>query len=72
MGFLEDDREKRGRRIYGLPSLGGVQVAEELFTAQDIEEVIVASQKIPPERLERLEAMCAGRSMLVTPRRAVQ
>ena len=66
VGFLDDDREKRGRRINGLPILGGLDAAEEIFATQRVEEVIVASQKIPPERLERLNTMCAARGVLVT------
>jgi FlaA1/EpsC-like NDP-sugar epimerase len=66
VGFLDDDREKRGTRIYGLPILGGLDVAEEVFAAHDVEEVIVASQKIPPERIQRLEAMCTARGVLMT------
>lgn len=66
VGFLDDDRHKRGRRIYGLPILGGLDLAEEIFTAQQVEEVIVASQKIPPERLEQLSALCTARGVLVT------
>jgi UDP-GlcNAc:undecaprenyl-phosphate/decaprenyl-phosphate GlcNAc-1-phosphate transferase len=66
VGFLDDDRDKRGRRINGVPILGGLDVAEEIFAAQQVEEVIVASRKITPERLERLNAMCAARGVLVT------
>jgi UDP-GlcNAc:undecaprenyl-phosphate GlcNAc-1-phosphate transferase len=66
VGFLDDDRQKRGRRIYGLPILGGLDAADAIFAAQQVEEVIVASQKIPPERLEQLSAMCTARGVLVT------
>ena len=66
VGFLDDDRQKRGRRIHGLPILGGLDAAEAIFSAQQVEEVIVASQKIPPERIERLSAMCTARGVLVT------
>ena len=66
VGFLDDDRQKRGRRIYGLPILGGLDAAEAIFAIQQVEEVIVASQKISPERLERLSAMCTASGVLVT------
>ena len=42
-GFLDDDRDKRGTRIYGLPVLGGLEIADELFSSLGIDEVIVAS-----------------------------
>jgi UDP-GlcNAc:undecaprenyl-phosphate GlcNAc-1-phosphate transferase len=66
VGFLDDDRDKRGTRIYGLPVLGGLEIAEEALAAQGIEEVIVASPKIPPERVRQLEAMCTPRGVAVT------
>jgi UDP-GlcNAc:undecaprenyl-phosphate GlcNAc-1-phosphate transferase len=66
VGFLDDDRDKRGTRIYGLPVLGGLEIADELLAARGIKEVIVASQKIPPERLRQLEAMCTARGVVVT------
>ena len=66
VGFLDDDRGKRGTRIHGLPVLGGVEMAEEVLAAQAVEEVIVASGKIPPERVRQLEALCTARGVAVT------
>jgi UDP-GlcNAc:undecaprenyl-phosphate/decaprenyl-phosphate GlcNAc-1-phosphate transferase len=66
VGFLDDDHNKRGRRINGLPILGGLDVADEIFATQQVQEVIVASHKISPERLERLGTLCAARGVLVT------
>jgi UDP-GlcNAc:undecaprenyl-phosphate/decaprenyl-phosphate GlcNAc-1-phosphate transferase len=66
VGFLDDDRNKRGTRIYGLPVLGGLDTAEEVCAAHGVAEVIVASQKIPLERVQRLEAICTARGVLVT------
>jgi UDP-GlcNAc:undecaprenyl-phosphate GlcNAc-1-phosphate transferase len=66
VGFLDDDRGKRGMRIHGLPVLGGLEMAEEVLAAQAVGEVIVASEKIPPERVRRLEAMCTARGVAVT------
>jgi FlaA1/EpsC-like NDP-sugar epimerase len=66
VGFLDDDQGKRGTRIHGLPVLGGLEMAEEVLAAQAVGEVIVASEKIPPERVRRLEAMCTARGIAVT------
>jgi UDP-GlcNAc:undecaprenyl-phosphate GlcNAc-1-phosphate transferase len=66
VGFLDDDQNKRGRRINGLPILGGLDVAEEIFAAQQVQEVIVASHKISSERLDRLSTLCAARGVMVT------
>src|SRR6185436_19308869 len=66
IGFLDDDRDKRGTRILGLPVLGGLETAENVCATQRIVEVIVASQKIPRERVQRLETMCSAHGILVT------
>lgn len=66
VGFLDDDRSKRGTRIHGLPVLGGIEMAEEILAAQAIGEVIVSSERIPPERARQLEAMCTVRGVTVT------
>jgi hypothetical protein len=41
-------------------------MAEEILAAQAVGEVIVASEKIPPERVRRLEALCTARGVAVT------
>jgi FlaA1/EpsC-like NDP-sugar epimerase len=66
VGFLDDDRDKRGTRIDGVPVLGGLDVAEELLATQNVEEVIVASTKIPALRVRELETLCAPRGVAVT------
>jgi UDP-GlcNAc:undecaprenyl-phosphate GlcNAc-1-phosphate transferase len=65
VGFLDDDRRKRGT-LYGLPILGGLDAAEEILIAHQVDEVIVASKKIPRARLEQLASMCAARGVAVT------
>lgn len=66
VGFLDDDRDKRGTRIHGLPVLGGLEAAGDVCVTQRIGEVIVASQKILPDRVRRLEAICSPRGIVVT------
>ncbi len=65
VGFLDDDRTKVGTRIHEVPVLGGLEAAEELLAQYRIGEVIVASDKIPVERVRHLEAICAARSVPV-------
>jgi len=65
VGFLDDDRWKAGTRIHGVPVLGGVAQAGGLLARHRIGEVIVASDKIPAERLRELEALCAARGVAV-------
>jgi UDP-GlcNAc:undecaprenyl-phosphate GlcNAc-1-phosphate transferase len=65
VGFLDDDRTKAGSRIHEVPVLGGLDGLDELLARFRINEVVVASDKIPAERVRRLEAICAGRGVPV-------
>jgi UDP-GlcNAc:undecaprenyl-phosphate GlcNAc-1-phosphate transferase len=65
VGFIDDDRAKAGTRIHGVPVLGPLDQLEALLRAHPVEEVVVASRKIPPDRLYRLEATCAARGVVV-------
>jgi UDP-GlcNAc:undecaprenyl-phosphate GlcNAc-1-phosphate transferase len=65
VGFIDDDRAKAGTRIHGVPVLGPLDELEVLLRAHPVEEVVVASRKIPPDRLYRLEATCAARGVVV-------
>lgn len=59
VAFLDDDPAKRWRRIRGVPVLGGAERIEEVLSAQRIDEVVVASRRIPPERVRRVTSACA-------------
>lgn len=65
VGFLDDDRSKIGTRIHEVPVLGTLDRAEDLLLEHKIGEVIVSSEKIPPDRLAQLEAICTSRGVPV-------
>jgi UDP-GlcNAc:undecaprenyl-phosphate/decaprenyl-phosphate GlcNAc-1-phosphate transferase len=65
VGFLDDDRSKVGTRIHEVPVLGGLDRADDLLAAHRVVEVIVASRKIPGDRLRALEAVCASRGVSI-------
>jgi UDP-GlcNAc:undecaprenyl-phosphate GlcNAc-1-phosphate transferase len=65
VGFLDDDRSKVGTRIHKVPVLGGLDRAEDLLATHRVVEVIVASSKIPGDRLRALEALCSARGVSV-------
>jgi UDP-GlcNAc:undecaprenyl-phosphate GlcNAc-1-phosphate transferase len=65
VGFIDDDRAKAGTRIHGVPVLGPLESIETLLRAQRVEQILVASRKIPPERLHRLETACAAHGVAV-------
>jgi UDP-GlcNAc:undecaprenyl-phosphate GlcNAc-1-phosphate transferase len=65
VGFIDDDRAKLGTRIHGVSVLGSLYEIEALLRAHAVEEVVVASRKIPLERLRRLEGACAAHGVAV-------
>jgi UDP-GlcNAc:undecaprenyl-phosphate GlcNAc-1-phosphate transferase len=65
VGFLDDDRSKIGMRIHEVPVLGDLATVESLLESRRVAEVIVASDRIPAERIRRLEAICASRGIAV-------
>jgi UDP-GlcNAc:undecaprenyl-phosphate GlcNAc-1-phosphate transferase len=65
VGFIDDDRAKAGTRIHGVPVLGALEEIETLLRAHRVDQVVVASRKIPPERLRRLQIACAAQGVAV-------
>jgi UDP-GlcNAc:undecaprenyl-phosphate GlcNAc-1-phosphate transferase len=65
VGFVDDDRSKLGTRIHEVPVLGNLAAVEPLLDAHRVAEVIVASERIPAERIRQLEAICASRGIPV-------
>jgi UDP-GlcNAc:undecaprenyl-phosphate GlcNAc-1-phosphate transferase len=65
VGFLDDDRNKTGSRIHEVPVLGTLDVAEEVLDRYGVDEVVLASDSLAPERLRRLETVCASRGVRV-------
>jgi UDP-GlcNAc:undecaprenyl-phosphate GlcNAc-1-phosphate transferase len=66
IGFIDDDRAKVGTRIHGVPVLGDLDELDGVLAARQIDEVLVASQKIPAARVRQLQATCSARGVSVT------
>jgi len=47
IGFVDDDAEKQGMRICGMPVLGGIDAIPELVAAHDVGEVFLAIPSAP-------------------------
>ena len=60
VGFLDDDHTKSRRSVRGVPVIGTLAEIELILTANRIDEVLVASGKIPEEKLRQLMVCCAG------------
>jgi len=54
VGFLDDDPHKHGRVIHGLRVLGNLERLNEMTGSDTIDEVVVSTTKIDPERFAAL------------------
>ncbi|RLT34329.1 MAG: polysaccharide biosynthesis protein [Chloroflexi bacterium] len=57
-GFLDDNPEKIGKLIHGLPVLGACDQVAEIARSRAIELIIIAIHNIPPARLHRMIDRC--------------
>ncbi len=58
VGFADDDPLKKGRVIHGLKVLGGNGTLSEVCSANTVEEVVISSHKVGPERVRALIRDC--------------
>lgn len=58
VGFADDNALMQRTRVQGLPVMGGVEDLAEALRIQRIEEVILATTKLPPGRLDRVKEIC--------------
>jgi UDP-GlcNAc:undecaprenyl-phosphate/decaprenyl-phosphate GlcNAc-1-phosphate transferase len=65
IGFLDDDRWKRATQVRGIPVIGGLDQLVEILEKHAIDEVIVASTRIPLHRLRTLADLCGERDVSV-------
>jgi UDP-GlcNAc:undecaprenyl-phosphate GlcNAc-1-phosphate transferase len=65
VGFADDDPRKKGKTIHGLRVLGGNGAFLSICSQQLVEEVVISSQKIPPERVDEIARVCTSLSVPV-------
>jgi UDP-GlcNAc:undecaprenyl-phosphate GlcNAc-1-phosphate transferase len=65
VGFIDDDRWKHRTSIHGVPVLGGTDHLDDLLDRHQIDEIIVTSNKVSPERLAALTAACDAREVRI-------
>jgi UDP-GlcNAc:undecaprenyl-phosphate GlcNAc-1-phosphate transferase len=63
VGFIDDDLRNQGKRVNGYPVLGTLDSVEKIFDQNSISEMIVTSDHIPEEKLERLSQICFSRQI---------
>ena len=59
VGFLDDDAQRHGSTIGGLPILGGPSNAVRIATAADVEQLLVISGSLTGQRLRELMTDCS-------------
>lgn len=57
VGFIDDDPNKQGRMIHGVRVLGPVERLEKVLKLQAVDEVLVSTLKIDPERIATLDLL---------------
>jgi UDP-GlcNAc:undecaprenyl-phosphate GlcNAc-1-phosphate transferase len=57
-GFLDDDREKKGRKIHGIPILGTRYDIPELIKKYSVNEIIIAIPSLEESMMEEIMKLC--------------
>jgi UDP-GlcNAc:undecaprenyl-phosphate/decaprenyl-phosphate GlcNAc-1-phosphate transferase len=65
IGFIDDDPGKRRLRVDGLPVRGTLDSLESILDGEAVATLVISIRDLPVERLERVCALCAGRSVEV-------
>jgi len=58
IGFIDDDPRKAGIRVVGYPVLGSLSALMVLVKAAAVDQIVVATRRLPPERLGNLQVLC--------------
>jgi len=58
VGFIDDDRAKIGKRIHGLPVLGGRDAIQEISRKERVDEILIAIPSLTETERHHLEALC--------------
>lgn len=65
VGFIDDDLRNQGKQVNGYPVLGTIDSIEKILEKNSVSEVIVTSDHIPKEKLDRLSLICSSRQILL-------
>jgi len=66
VGIFDDDPGKQGRRIHGVPVIGGMENLVEFAARLRIEQIVVAIPSATPETLDRIIEKCRTTGLPVT------
>ena len=60
VGFIDDDLQKQGRSIHGVPVLGMIGKLPELVEEKRIEEILIAIPSASGEQMRHIVELCKG------------
>jgi UDP-GlcNAc:undecaprenyl-phosphate GlcNAc-1-phosphate transferase len=63
VGFMDDDPNKRGKVIHGLPVFGGNGMLHRIVTHQRIEQIVISSPSITDERINEILRECESQNI---------
>lgn len=63
VGFMDDDPNKRGKVIHGLPVFGGNGMFRKIITEHKIEQVLISSPRISDDRIAEIMRECESQSI---------
>lgn len=64
VGFVDDDRRKWGREFQGFTVHPAAEL-EALLQRERVDELIISTRKLPPDRLQALADVCHGRGVRI-------
>jgi FlaA1/EpsC-like NDP-sugar epimerase len=65
VGFIDDDLQKKGKRVNGYPILGTLDTLKGLLEKNPVSEIIVAGDNVPKENLDHLPQICLSYHILL-------
>jgi UDP-GlcNAc:undecaprenyl-phosphate GlcNAc-1-phosphate transferase len=65
VGFVDDDATKRGRVIHGVRVLGPAEELTAMVGAQQIDELVISTHKLPEERASLIVQLCGDAGIRV-------
>ena len=63
VGFVDDDPQKAGRVIHGVPVIGSSDDVDRILASVRAQEVVLSTTKVTQMRWERVEAVCSAQGM---------
>jgi len=66
VGFIDDDPDKQGRKIHGVPVLGGRRKIPAVVSQLDIDQIMIAIPSASMESLDGILRICQSTGVLTT------